>query len=251
MKKEQSAVSSQRSAKTGIIFLSIAAAILSLNGSWGTSVDAADQGILTIPKRQDKSVQNSITPSTIPPLAKKLQDRYAEINDIKGTFLQKSYIKDLEDTQEYSGSFSIKKPSHMMWEYGAPRDEKVIINDEKTWIYKKSQNQVIKTTFTKEAYSQVPVALLGSFEKIDSDFDITQTGENSLQLIPKRKIGFIKTLVIETASGEMPVKMFTIFDTYGNIIMIELKDVRTNPGLDESIFTFTIPPGAEVYDMSQ
>ncbi len=225
--------------------------ILMLLGPCAPSVDAAEQGTLTIPKRPDTSAQRSDMPPALPPLAKQLQDKYAEIKDIKGTFIQKSYIKDLEDTQEYSGSFSIKKPSQMMWEYGAPRDEKVIINDQTTWIYKQSQNQVIKTKFTKEAYSQVPVALLGSFEKIDTDFDITQTAENSLQLIPKRKIGFMKTLVIETDSGEMPVKMFTIFDTYGNIIMIELKDVQTNPGLDESIFTFTVPPGAEVYDMSK
>ena len=77
------------------------------------------------------------------------------------------------------------------------------------------------------------------------------TGEHSLQLVPKQKIGFIKTLVIETAKADMPIKMFTIFDTYGNIIMIELRNVQINPGLDSSIFAFTVPPGAEVFDMSK
>jgi len=180
-----------------------------------------------------------------------LQKQFASIKDLKGKFIQKSYIKDLEDTQEYSGAFFIKKPSRMMWEYAAPRDEKVVIDDLNTWVYKKSQNQVIKTKFSKEAYSQVPIALLGSLENIGADFDITMPEKNALQLIPKRKIGFLKTLVLELATGDMPVKMFTIFDTYGNIIMIELKNVQTNPGLNDSIFTFKIPPGAEVYDMSK
>ncbi len=138
-----------------------------------------------------------------------------------------------------------------MWEYAAPRDEKVVISDLDTWIYKKSQNQVVKTKFSKETYSQVPIALLGSLDNIRTDFDITMPEKNALQLAPKRKIGFIKTIVLELTSGDMPVKMFTIFDTYGNIIMIELKNVQTNPGLDDSIFTFKIPPGAEVYDMSK
>jgi outer membrane lipoprotein-sorting protein len=138
-----------------------------------------------------------------------------------------------------------------MWQYGDPRDEKVIINDQETWIYKKSQNQVIKTKFSKDAYSQVPIALLGSLENIGDDFDITIPAEKALQLTPKRKTGFIKTLVLETASGEMPITMFTIFDTYGNIIMIELRDVQINQGLKDAVFMFTIPPNAEVYDMSQ
>jgi outer membrane lipoprotein-sorting protein len=69
--------------------------------------------------------------------------------------------------------------------------------------------------------------------------------------VPKRRIGFIKTLVLETGSGDFPIKMFTIFDTYGNIIMIELQDVKTNLGLDDSLFIFKTPPDAEVFDMSQ
>ena len=180
-----------------------------------------------------------------------LQKQLASIKDIKGNFIQKSYIKDLEDTQEYSGTFFIKKPSQMMWEYAAPRDEKVVINDLNTWVYKKSPNQVIKTKFTREAYSQVPIALVASLENIRDDFDITMPDKHALQLMPKRKIGFIKTIVLELASGDMPVKMFTIFDTYGNIIMVELKNVQTNAGLNDTIFSLKIPEGAEVYDMSQ
>ncbi|GBD96714.1 MAG TPA: outer membrane lipoprotein carrier protein LolA [Nitrospirae bacterium] len=181
----------------------------------------------------------------------RMQKKFAGIIDIKGTFVQKSYIKDIEQTQEYSGTFFIKKPSRMMWEYAAPRDEKVIINNLDTWIYKKSQNQVIRTKFSKEAYSQVPIALLGSLENISADFDITMPEENALQLVPKQRVGFIKTIVLEITPGEMPVKMFTIFDTYGNIIMIKLRDVKINPGLDDSLFIFKTPPGAEVFDLGQ
>lgn len=180
-----------------------------------------------------------------------LQKQFASIKDIKGKFIQKSYIKDIEERQEFSGSFFIKKPSLMMWEYAAPRDEKVVINNMDTLIYKKSMNQVVKTKFNKEAYSQVPITLLGSLENIGNDFDITMPEKNALQLAPKRKIGFIKTIVLELASGDFPVKMFTIFDTYGNIIMIELKNIQTNSGIDDSIFTLKIPQGAEVFDMSK
>jgi len=38
---------------------------------------------------------------------------------------------------------------------------------------------------------------------------------------------------------------------YGNIITIELADIRTNTGIEDSLFTFTVPQGIEVFDMSK
>ncbi len=184
-------------------------------------------------------------------LVNRIQKKFSGIKDISGTFSQSSYIRDIEQTQKYSGRFFIKKPSRMMWEYSSPRDEKVIINNTDTWIYRKSLNQVIKMKFTKKAYSQVPIALLDSLENIRTDFDIRMTKENALQLKPKHRVGMIKTLVLETAPGNFPIKMFTIFDTYGNVIMIELNDIKINSGLKDSLFVFKVPPGAEVFDMGE
>jgi outer membrane lipoprotein carrier protein len=188
---------------------------------------------------------------TLDEMVDRIQKIFSEITDLQGSFAQTSYIKDLEETQKYSGTFFLKKPSSVMWEYAKPRDEKVVIRDTDTWIYKKAENQVIKTKFTKEAYSQVPIALLSGMERIRDDFTLSVPEENALQLVPKQRIGFIKTIVMEVVPGDFPVKTFTVIDTYGNIIMIELSGVKINPGLDDSLFIFTPPPGAEVYDMSK
>ncbi len=189
--------------------------------------------------------------ATLDEIVESLQQQLASVTDIKGSFAQTSYIEDIEQTQKYSGMFFIKKPSNMMWEYSKPRDEKVVISNSTTWIYKKSENQVIKTKFSNKSYSQVPITLLASFENIRDDYDISIPEKNALQLIPKHDIGFIKTIVIETVKGNFPIKMFTEIDIYGNIIMIELSNISTNSGLDDELFIFKIPPGAEVYDMSQ
>ncbi len=176
-----------------------------------------------------------------------IQKRLTSIQDIKGRFSQTSYIKDLEQTQKYSGTFFIKRPSSMMWEYDPPRDEAVYINESTTWIYKRSSNQVIKSVFKEESYSQIPIAMLTNLEHMKDDFDISMPEENALQLIPKHRIGYVKTIVLELAKGEFPIKMFTIIDTYGNIVMIELSDIKINSGLKDSIFKFTPPEGAEIY----
>lgn len=184
-------------------------------------------------------------------LVERIQKTFSGINDMKGSFSQTSYIKDLEDTQQYAGTFYIKKPSQAMWEYSKPRDEKIVIQDTETIIYKKSENQVIKTKISREAYNQAPITLLGRFGNIREDFTISMPDKNALQLIPKKKVGIIRTLVLETVPEGFPVKLFTIIDTYGNIIMIELRNIITNSGLDDEFFKFKIPEGAEVYDMGQ
>lgn len=204
---------------------------------------ANEKGTLVIPKRGEASEMSA--------LVERIQKTFSGINDMKGSFSQTSYIKDLEDTQQYAGTFYIKKPSQAMWEYSKPRDEKIVIQDTETIIYKKSENQVIKTKISREAYNQAPITLLGRFGNIREDFTISMPDKNALQLIPKKKVGIIRTLVLETVPEGFPVKLFTIIDTYGNIIMIELRNIITNSGIDDEFFKFKIPEGAEVYDMGQ
>ncbi len=183
-------------------------------------------------------------------IVEQIQKKYKAIHDIQGTFSQTSYIKDLERIEKYSGKFFIKK-SRMRWEYTKPRDEQIIIRGTDIWIYKKSEKQALRTKFSKEAYSQAPIALLGSLENLKTDFNITVIEKNTLELRPRRQIGFIKKLLLKTTSRDHLIKMFTIFDIYGNKIVVELKDVEINPGLDDSLFIFKIPPGVEVFDFNQ
>jgi len=197
------------------------------------------------------SLVTVIHAATTDDIVNDIQKKFSAINDLKGTFSQTSYLKDLEKTERYAGTFYIKKPYAIMWEYKAPRDEKMFINNTDTWIYKKSQKQAIKTRFSKEAYSQVPIALLNSLDDLKSDFDISHAEQGHLNLKPKKQMGTIREIIVETAPGSFPVKSLTAVDQYGNIIMIELGDIKINSGLADSIFIFNPPPGVEVFDMTR
>lgn len=189
--------------------------------------------------------------STAGDVVSDIQKKFSAIKDVKGTFSQTSYLKDLEKTEKYSGTFYIKKPYAIMWEYKSPRDEKVFVNNTVTWIYKKAQNQAIKTRFSKETYSQVPIALLSSLDDLSTNFDISNADQDHLNLKPKKQMGTIREIIVETSPGSFPVKSLTAIDQYGNIIMIELRDIKINSGLEDSLFIFNPPPGVEVFDMSQ
>jgi len=189
--------------------------------------------------------------ATLDDVVNDLRTRLSGIQSVKGTFSQTSYLKDLEREEKYSGAFFIKKPSQLMWEYKTPRDEKVIINGTETWVYKKSEKQAIKTGFSKEAYSQVPIALLNSLENIRTDFDIALAEKDVLRLRPKHRLGFIQEIILKAGAKGFPVKTLKVFDMYGNIITIELAGVEVNPKLDDALFQFAPPPGVEVFDMNR
>lgn len=177
-----------------------------------------------------------------------IEKKAGEIRDISGSFSQKSFLVDLERTEEYTGNFFIKKPSQIRWQYDEPRDEEVYIRADEIWIHKRVAKQAIRSRFTENAYGQAPIALLGSLENLKTDFDISATDKNDiLNLKPKHKIGSIKELLLEVSNADFPVRSFTIFDIYGNNVIILIKDVHTNTGLDDSVFIFEPTPDMEIF----
>ena len=189
--------------------------------------------------------------STLDEVVGRIEKTYSEIKDVKGRFSQTSYIKDLEKTEKYEGEFFIKKPSSMRWNFSKPRDEEIIIKENDIWIYKKSEKQALKSAFSKDAYNHVPIALLNNFGDLKNNFDIKLIKDDTLELTPKRRMGFINKLLLEVNSTDFPVKTFSVFDVYGNKINITIKDVKINSGLEDSIFIFKLQPGVEVFDLNQ
>lgn len=189
--------------------------------------------------------------STVEALVETIQNKNRQITGMQGNFSQTSYLKDLDRTEKYEGKFFIKKPSNMKWSYSDPRDEEITISGNETWVYKKSEKLVWKYPFSKDAYGQVPIALLGSLGDLKNDFHITLIKDGTLELKPKKPMGFMEKIHLETSSTDFPVKTFTVFDSAGNIIVIEVSSVKINPGLTDTFFIFNVPPDVEVYDFSQ
>jgi len=223
LKKQQSAVSCQLSVKKILTLL--------VTGYW-LLVTAA----------------SAVTADDI---VKRIQAKYNKIQDLQGSFSQTSYLKDLDRVENYEGTFFIKKTVGIKWAYSKPRDEEVLIRGSETWIYKKSEKQVLKTALGKDAYNQTPMALLGSLGSLKDDFFIKMIKQDTLELTPKHKTGFIKKISLEISSGDFPVKTFSILDIHGNKIRIEVKGVKINSGLKDSLFMFRVPKDIEVFDLNQ
>lgn len=177
----------------------------------------------------------------------RIQKAYEHIRDLRGDFIQTSVLKDLDRTDTYRGEFFIKPPLRMKWVYKGKAAQNVTINGDTILIYKKEDNQAYKGKFDRSTYGQTPVALLSGFGNIREEFNVTGKGDK-LVLRPRKPMGTITYIDITMSSSGFPIRSFVIHDTYSNVVSIELKDIRVNTGIKDSLFSLTPPKGANVYE---
>lgn len=191
-------------------------------------------------------------PSYGGPMIEKVQKAYEGIRDIKGSFVQKSHIKDLKRTDVFQGTFMIRVPSKMRWRYSGDKKQQtdVIIKNDELLIYQKDEKQVIKGKFDKESYGQSPIALLGGFGNIEREFDSIER-DGKLVLTPKNNMGSVVLVELTLSDGEFPVGALAIVDKLANRIEITFKNVVINSGIKDSKFEFSAPKGVTVFEYGQ
>jgi len=176
-----------------------------------------------------------------------IQKSYEDIKDINGSFVQKSYIRDLKRTDTFRGQFYIKRPMKMKWEYRGENGQQVFINGDEIVMYQKKDKQAFKGTFNRDTYGQAPIALLSGFGKIREEFTASEKS-GRIVLKPRKPMGDIVSIEIEPSHDGFPIRSFTINDSYSNKIEMTLNDVRINSGLEDKLFRPSLPRDVKVYD---
>lgn len=167
----------------------------------------------------------------------KLNKAYKNINDASGSFIQTSYIKDLDKTQKFKGRFFIKGDK-IRWQYEGEFPQVIFLNRETLIVYDRKRKQAIQSIFSEEKYGQLPIALLSRMADFEKDFEITEKSENTLILIPKTKMGNIKKIEITIQDEDFPIKFLKFIDTSANTVRIDFYSVTINKNLKDSLFQF-------------
>lgn len=173
----------------------------------------------------------------------KIQRAYENIRDIKGDFVQKSFIKDLKRTDIYNGHFFIKPPK-MKWEYSGKKPQVIYVKGNEIIIYQKKENQIIRSQFDRATYGQAPISLLAGFANIRQEFEVISNTANGVVIKPNKPMGNIERIEIITSDSAFPIASLNIIDNLANKVEITLKDVKTNTGLQNAVFDFTPPKDA-------
>jgi len=177
----------------------------------------------------------------------RIQKAYDNITDMKGLFVQKNVIKDLNKTDTYSGEFFIKRPLKMKWIYRGKASQDLLINNDTAIIYRRGDSQAFRSKFSKEAFGQTPVVLLTGMGSIRDEFSITAR-EKSLILKPKRPVPGVQSVTVLLSEDEFPIRGFIISDGRSNTVEIEIRDIKTNTGIKDAVFDLNLPKGVSIYE---
>lgn len=176
----------------------------------------------------------------------KIQKAYENINDMRGGFVQRSIMKDLKKTETFKGSFFIKRPMKMKWSYEGNNAQDVLINGDEITIYQKKEKQAFQGKFDRETYGQAPIALLSGFGSIQDEFTVSGK-RGKLFLVPKKPMGGVRSVEIELSDGDFPIRSFTVIDAYSNSTTMDIKDVKINTGLKDSLFNPVLPKDVTIF----
>ncbi|NWF92107.1 MAG: outer membrane lipoprotein carrier protein LolA [Syntrophaceae bacterium] len=187
-----------------------------------------------------------------------IQRRYEATHDLEATFVQEYIGKVMKKPQRGEGKVYFKRKGMMRWDYRVP-NQKLISDGHRLWYYQPEENQVFVSEVSKILKEKAPLAFLSGEGDLRRDFKLLNLNESLsereenfiLELVPKEPDAALSKLILTVDKKTYSVLQADVFDGLGNVTRTRFIDIRTNVGLPESLFHFSIPPGTEVLRMQE
>jgi outer membrane lipoprotein carrier protein len=218
-------------------------------------------GILVLAPMGGPQVLNAASENidlSVDQILDRVEKRYTN-SKFSADFIQKSTLKAMDITDVATGKVYIKYPGMMRWEYEKP-DRQIIVTDaDRLWIYRPEDNQVMTgkaPTFFRDGKG---ASFLSDIRLIRQKFDISleQGGpaENDLfyhlKLIPREKTLDISEISLMVSRQTFNVLQVMTLNFYGDETRIDLINFAFNVNIEDSLFSFTIPPGVDVLQIDE
>jgi outer membrane lipoprotein carrier protein len=194
----------------------------------------------------------------LPPLdyiLKEVEKRYTG-SQFAADFLQESTIKSMEITDFASGRLYVRYPGMMRWEYEKPDRQVIITDGKKLWIYRPMDNQVMVGSAPVFFRDGKGASFLSDISLVRKKFNIQLAraeGEYLYELRMKPIEGTLNVSEIRlyiTPRSYHIARIVTLND-YGDDTRIDIVSPQFNANLEPSLFSFEIPPGADVQKIDE
>ena len=171
-------------------------------------------------------------------------------------FVQESTIKAMDIIDFASGKIFVRYPGMMRWEYEKPQEQIIITDGHKLWIYRPSDNQVLTGSAPAFFSDGKGASFLSDIKLVRQKFNITL--ENSkegffyeLKLQPLEKKLDVTDIRLSVTKKSFTVIRIITYNSYGDENRIEFANHQFDVKLDESLFNFKTPPGADVLQLDE
>jgi len=193
-------------------------------------------------------------------LARAVQDAYRGVRTLSADFEQTMRTATIGSRESHSppstyrGKLLMEKPGKMRWTYESP-EPSIVVSDGKTlWIYDPQAREVQKLPMAQGLAEMAGVRFLLGDRDILQDFrasaqSCSATEDAWLELIPREATNY-EALRLRVEAGTGRVLATEVHDLFGNITKVELANPHPNESIPASQFSFQVPSGVEVIELS-
>lgn len=172
----------------------------------------------------------------------------AGVRTLSAQFVQVVRDREGRITERATGSLSIARPDRFRWDYREPYQQLIVADGRRLWLYDTDLQQV--TVRGLEAgLGSTPAMLLSGAGRLDDSFaSIAIERDGALtwsRLKPKESSSDFESVSLAFGQQGELVAM-ELADKLGQTTRIEFSGLTRNTRLDDALFRFAPPAGADV-----
>ncbi len=164
-------------------------------------------------------------------------------------FKQVSMDKTGRPAQTSFGKFYLSRPGKFRWNYLKPFEQQIVSNAGKVWFYDADLEQVTVKQLD-DSLGSTPALLLTGQVDIEEKFILQEQGNDDgmtwVKLSPKNEESGFKYILIGLNGSQLGG--MELSDNFGQLTRIYFSNIQFNPKLDDSLFNFKAPKGADVFE---
>ena len=162
-----------------------------------------------------------------------------------------------------TGRLTVKRPARMRWDYEAPEPKVFVSDGQSTWFHVPADQQVVVGSFGRDGQGADtetgglnPLEFLTGDATILDHFDALLGSEppgpglRTVTLVPRPANGGVTSLSLTVDAESGLIQGIESEDIEGNRTTFRFTDFCFGTSPDDSLFTFTIPPGTDVVTAS-
>ena len=175
------------------------------------------------------------------------------MRSLEASFRQTVYDESARKVDEASGKLYLQRPGRFRWDYVEPYRQEIVGDGDKVWIYDADLQQVTVRAFD-EALGDTPASLLSSDAPLAERFEMTDVdGPDGLEWVALKPKAGEGGQGAQTSYADIRLgfegdvlRAMELEDNFGQTTRLDFIDVERNPELDDALFRFEPPPGADV-----
>jgi len=164
------------------------------------------------------------------------------------------FVQTLKDergrwVESAKGRVYLERPRRFRWDYQTPSPQAIVSDGAKLWVHDEALEQVVVRGLD-EVLKDTPTLLLLHQGKVSEVFQLIDLGRREslewVELLPRAESASFERFALGFDAEQ--IRVMEMRDNFGYVTTLKFSDAERNRPIDDAIFRFSPPPGADVIE---